>query len=177
MYYPQALKILGELHSEMACAFLSKWPEPQKLKNIREHQLRKFLYAHNSRSEARLQERLKVIGELVVVTDDLAVIIPNRMKMQRLVHMIRDLNRSIAEHDREILPRLSHFAGLRQESLPVLADIHMEDLPGHFAQPLPEAPDDIRVGMGAENAAAHGRTLGSVRGRPPSSGAASGADN
>lgn len=101
-YYPQALRMFGELHSEMACALLSKWPDPRSLKSVREQQLREFMYAHNSRSEACIQQRLTVIGELVILTDDRAVIVPNRMKMQRLVRMIRDLNRSIDEYDREI---------------------------------------------------------------------------
>jgi transposase len=101
-YYPQALKMVDELHSELACAFLSRWPEPKMLKKVGKQSFRKFFYAHNCRSEALLKKRLELIGHLVVLTADRAVIVPNRMKMQRLVHMIRDLNRSIAEYDREI---------------------------------------------------------------------------
>ena len=101
-YYPQALGMLGDLHSELACAFLAKWSEPEQLKAARDSQLRRFFYAQNCRGETRMDERLEAVHRAVVLTRDRAVIVPSRMKMLGFVRLVRDLNRTIAEYDSEI---------------------------------------------------------------------------
>jgi transposase len=101
-YYPQALAMLGDLHSEVACAFLSRWPDPERLKAASDSQVRRFFYAQNCRGEERMQQRLEAVHKAVLLTRDQAVVVPSRMKMQGFVRLVRDLNRTLAEYDREI---------------------------------------------------------------------------
>ena len=101
-YYPQAIKLFDDFHAELTCAFLTKWPEVEVLKDVTEKQLREFFYAHQTRSESVIQERLAVIRSAVPLTRDRAVIVPGRMKMLGLIRLIRDLNRMVDEYDREI---------------------------------------------------------------------------
>ena len=101
-YYPQVVKLFDDFHSELACAFLAKWPEFETLKNVSDKQLRSFFYAHQSRSESLIQERLGIIRSAVPLTQDRAVIVPGRMKTLGLIRLIRDLNRMVEAYDREI---------------------------------------------------------------------------
>ena len=101
-YYPQALKLFDDLHAELACTFLAKWPEIETLMSVSDKQLRNFFYTHQTRSESLIQERLAIIRSAVPLTHDRAVIIPGRMKMVGLIRLIRELNRLIEEYDQEI---------------------------------------------------------------------------
>jgi len=101
-YYPQAVKLFDDCRSELACAFLGKWPELEALRKTTDKQLREFFYSHQVRREELIQERLGIIRSAVPLTRDRAVIVPGRMKMLGLIRMIRDLNRIVEEYDQEI---------------------------------------------------------------------------
>jgi hypothetical protein len=49
---------------------------PPILRHYPFHQIRKFFYGHNSRSEEKLQERLSLLKEAKALTDVAAVIEP-----------------------------------------------------------------------------------------------------
>jgi transposase len=100
-YFPQALSLLGEsVHAPMACDFLSKWNTSDQLAKARPQTVREFYYAHNCRSERRIQERLQTIADLSSLTTDTAIVNSSIMKVRMLVRQLRPLNKSIEEYDR-----------------------------------------------------------------------------
>ena len=102
-YFPQALSLAGEsLHAPMACAFLMKWTTPDQLRRARPQTIREFYYAHNCRSEQRIQERSDAIAHLRSLTTDPAIINSSVMKVQMLVPQLRSLAKSIASYDRQL---------------------------------------------------------------------------
>ena len=102
-YFPQALSLLGEsVHAPMACDFLSKWTTSDQLAKTRPQTVREFYYAHNCRSERRIQERLQTIADLSSLTTDTAIVNSGIMKVRMLVRQLRPLNKSIEEYDRQL---------------------------------------------------------------------------
>ena len=102
-YFPQALSLAGNLlHAPMACAFLMKWTTPEQLRRARPQTIREFYYAHNCRSEQRIQERSDAIANLRSLTTDPAIINSSVMKVRMLVSQLRSLAKSIANYDRQL---------------------------------------------------------------------------
>jgi transposase len=102
-YFPQALKMVGEqLFSEMCCSFLMKWPRFERVAAARPDTVRRFYYAHHSRSEQLIQQRLELIASSRPLTTDAAVIEAGIRWVTTLINQIRSLNRSIQEYDRRI---------------------------------------------------------------------------
>lgn len=102
-YFPQALSLAGELlHAPMACAFLMKWTTPEQLRRARPQTIREFYYAHNCRSEQRIQKRSEAIANLRSLTTDPAIINSSVMKVRMLVAQLRSLANSIASYDRQL---------------------------------------------------------------------------
>ena len=100
IYFPQALSLVGkDVYSPMACAFLMKWTIPEQLRRARPHAVRKFYYAHNCRSEKRIQERLDAMRNLRPLTTDPAIIHSSVMQVRMLVAQLRPLAKSIASYD------------------------------------------------------------------------------
>lgn len=60
-YYPQALQLVGELDTELAVNFLSRWPDLIALKATKPGVLKRFYYAHHLRRPELLEQRLKFI--------------------------------------------------------------------------------------------------------------------
>jgi transposase len=102
-YYPLALELVGEdLTTPMALDFLRRWPNLAKLQAAKPAVLRAFFYAHNSRSEERIQERLQAVRQAKPLTEDPALIMPLQVQMEQLVQQLRSLQRSIALYDQHI---------------------------------------------------------------------------
>ena len=77
-YFPLAVHLFGEvgLKSDIALNFLSRWPTLDELHKAKAQTLRSFFYAHNSRSQSLIEERIEQIAQAHSVTDDLALIEP-----------------------------------------------------------------------------------------------------
>jgi transposase len=73
-YYPQALELIGDLDTQLACDFLEQWPTLQQLKRARPTTIETFFRRHNSRSAERIAERLAIISSARVLTDDRALV-------------------------------------------------------------------------------------------------------
>jgi transposase len=102
-YFPQALSLVGDsVHTPMACAFLSKWTTSDQLAKARPQTVREFYYAHNCRSERRIEERFQTIAGLSALTTDTAIINSSVMKVRMLVAQLRPLTKSIEKYDRQI---------------------------------------------------------------------------
>ena len=48
-FYPQALELVGDLDTDLAVAFLSRWPDLMALKAAKPGVVKRFYYAHNLR--------------------------------------------------------------------------------------------------------------------------------
>jgi transposase len=102
-YFPQALKLVSEqLFSELSCAFLMKWPRFEAVAAARPDAVRRFYYAHHSRSEKHITERLELIAASRPLCSDTAVVEASMMWVQTLIKQIRVLNRAITDYDNRI---------------------------------------------------------------------------
>lgn len=102
-YYPLALELIGEnLTTPMALEFLRRWPNLAKLQAAKPGVLRAFFYAHNSRSEERIQQRLEAVRQAKPLTEDWALLLPLQLQMQHLVQQLRTLQRTLAAYDQRI---------------------------------------------------------------------------
>lgn len=102
-YYPQALTIAGgNLASEMFCAFLMKWPRFEKLAAAQDDTVRRFLYAHNIRNSGRIERALEIKNQSTVLTSDEAVVEAQALRVQALVRLIREHNRTEKEYSATI---------------------------------------------------------------------------
>ncbi len=102
-YFPQALELAGEdLSSPMACAFLRKWPTLAALQQAKPTALRNFYYAHHSRSEQLITQRLKVQAQAQPLTTDAAIIAAQSLLVQSLAQELATLNPVLARYDQQI---------------------------------------------------------------------------
>lgn len=102
-YYPLAVELWGEdLTGMLALKFLQRWPNLAQLQAATPKALRAFFYAHNSRSEKRIADRLKAIAAARPLTEDTALIEPLQLQMQRLVSQLLTVQETIAHYDQYI---------------------------------------------------------------------------
>jgi transposase len=102
-YFPQALELAGEdLTSPMACAFLQKWPALEALQQVKPAALRKFYYAHHSRSEELIAQRLQLQAQAQPLTTDPAIIAAQSLLVQSLAQELATLNPVLARYEKQI---------------------------------------------------------------------------
>jgi transposase len=102
-YFPQALKLVGdELFNELCCAFLMKWPRFEAVAAARPATVRSFYYAHHSRSEKLIRQRLELIATSQPLCTDAAVIEAGIMWVRTLISQIRALSAAIKRYDQRI---------------------------------------------------------------------------
>jgi transposase len=110
-YFPQALELIGEdLSSPMTCAFLKKWPTLQALQKVKPALLRKFYYAHQSRSEELIVRRLKLQAQAQPLTTDAAIIEAQSLLVQGLVQELAALNPIVLRYEKLIAQLFSAHA-------------------------------------------------------------------
>lgn len=103
MYFPQALNLVGDsLYARMALDFLQKWPQLNDAKKAHKKTIQKFYTTHNCRSQARIEERILLIGSSMSLTKDQAVVKSSLMMVKMLVIQISHLNKSIDEFENEL---------------------------------------------------------------------------
>jgi Transposase len=119
VYYPLALDLHEELRCNLTLHFLKRWPTLEQLKKAKPQTLRSFYYQHHSRSQSLITERLEKITRAQAVTEDLALIRPSVLSLQRLVNQLLTLGASVAAFDKAIQALFAkHPDHLIFESLP-----------------------------------------------------------
>ncbi len=106
MYFPQALDWIDNIDSPLGCDFLERWPTLQQLQRARPDTLQAFFREHNSRSQARIEERLEGIARAVPAVQDAALLQAGVAATASLVALLKPLNGSIAALDRDIAAQL-----------------------------------------------------------------------
>lgn len=102
-FFPQAITLFGgELTTPLACDFLKKWPTLERLQHARPQTIRRFFYAHNSRSESKLQARLELIAAAKPLCTDPAVIEVHSRMTLALIAQLDSLRKPIADMEQRI---------------------------------------------------------------------------
>ena len=103
-YYPVVIDLCAPaaLHTSLALDFVQRWPTFVSFKKVRPETLRSFYYAHNSRSESLIKERLEKFAAALPINEDSAVIEPLAFVTKMLVTQLRIITRSIDEVDERI---------------------------------------------------------------------------
>lgn len=102
-FFPQALELVGEdLASPMAGAFLQKWPSLAAVQQVKPNVLRKFYYAHHSRSEELIGRRLQLVAQAQPLTTDVAIVTAQSLLVQSLAQALAVLHPVLAHYDQRI---------------------------------------------------------------------------
>lgn len=102
-YYPLALSVLdNDLSSVLAADFLLQWPNFESLKKASPHQLRRFFYGHQCRSEQKIQERIQRIESAQALTKDRAIIEASTLTAQMLAQQLKALAPYIRRYEEQI---------------------------------------------------------------------------
>lgn len=102
MYFPQVLNWFCEVSSEVAGAFLQRWPTLESLQKARPQTVRKFLQRHHSGDSDSIEQRLTEIRQAIPSTKDVAVVTGCVTNMCALVRILRDLRATIQDYDKQI---------------------------------------------------------------------------
>jgi len=103
LYLPLVLQLVdNDCSTALAADLLLQWPMLELLQKQSVHKLRKFFYGHNSRSEQKMLERLKLIKEAKPLTRDRAVIEPAALRVKMLAQQLKSLLPFIALYEKEI---------------------------------------------------------------------------
>lgn len=101
-YYPQALALVGELDTELAVDFLSRWPDLISLKATKPGVLKRFYHAHHLRRPELLAERLQLIQTAVALTTEEARVSVAVLQLRCLLDQLRAFRKHVAILDTEI---------------------------------------------------------------------------
>ena len=101
-YYPQVLDWFKEKDTLIFCNFITKWPSLSDAKKAQKRTLMGFFNDHNSRYPDVNERRISAIKEAIALTDDRAVIEPNKMMVEILVPQIKLIMAAIDRLDAEI---------------------------------------------------------------------------
>ena len=102
-YFPLALVVLNnDLSTVLAADFLLQWPTFESLKKASAHKLRKFFYAHQCRSEQKIQARIERIQSALPLTKDSAIIAASSLTVEMLARQLKDLAPYIARYEKHI---------------------------------------------------------------------------
>lgn len=101
-YYPQALELAGDLNTDMALDFLSRWPDLISLKAAKPATLKRFYYQHNVRSTELVAARLEFIQKAVALTSEDCRVSVAVLQVRHLVDQLRAFRKHIDIFDQEI---------------------------------------------------------------------------
>ena len=104
-YYPQVLDWFNEKDTVIFCDFVTKWPSLEQVKRAHKKTLIEFFNAHNARYGDVNQRRIEAIKSARALTDDAAIIEPNRMLIEILVPQLKHLIDGIKRLDLDIRHR------------------------------------------------------------------------
>jgi Transposase/Transposase IS116/IS110/IS902 family len=126
-YYPQALQLVDRLDSELALAFLSRWPDLLALKKAKPATVKSFYYLHHARRPETVQQRLDLIPKARLLSSDPMQLEVARRQLCLLLDQLKAFRKHIARFDQEIQRA---FAAHPEAAL-------FRDLPGAGAQMAP----------------------------------------
>jgi transposase len=109
-YYPQALAVAGDLKSDVAIAFLNRWPDLISLKAAKPATLKRFYYQHQIRSQALVEQRLALIAKAKALTTDDARVSVATLHLRALLGQLEVFHRHIPQFDEAIQQAFAQHA-------------------------------------------------------------------
>ena len=100
--FPQALEWAGELGTERACQFLTRWPSLESLQGARRSRVRHFYLDHGGRDTATLDTLLDQIRQAQPLTTDAAVLQASALMVRLLAQQLSTLASGLREIDKAI---------------------------------------------------------------------------
>ena len=102
IYFPQILDWFKRLDTELACAFLLRWPTLEQLQKVPPAQLRTFFRKHHCRDQEVIERRILAIRQAIPAIRDRAVIEAKSTVVKVIMRMIGSLLEGIADLDEKI---------------------------------------------------------------------------
>jgi transposase len=109
-YYPQALEVAGDFKSEMAVAFLNRWPDLISLKAVRPATLKNFYHQHQIRSPKLIEERLVLIAKAKALTTDVDRVEVAVLHLRALLGQLQVFQQHIPRFDEHIRQAFAQHA-------------------------------------------------------------------
>jgi transposase len=101
-YYPQALELAGNLNSDLAVDFLTRWPDLLSLKTARPSTIKQFYYLHHIRRPELLEARLTRIKESMVLVQDHELVQVSVLHLNVLLDQLRAFRKHLPVVELEI---------------------------------------------------------------------------
>jgi len=101
-YYPQALQVVGHLHTGMSIAFLQRWPDLITLKAAKAGMIKRFFYQHRIRSAQLVDKRLELIAQAVALTTNQVRVSVAVLHLRQLLEQLAVLGKHITRIEAEI---------------------------------------------------------------------------
>ena len=101
-YYPQALVLVGDLDTQLAVDFLSRWPDLLTLRQARRSTVKNFYYRHNLRRPELVERRLELIAQAKAVSMDLGRVGVAVLRLGALVDQLRVFHKHVPTLERQI---------------------------------------------------------------------------
>ena len=101
-YYPQVLEWFDHIDTRLFCSFIERWPTLIQAKRARPSTLLRFFHDNHVYRHSVVERRVKVIRKSTPMTEDEAVVIPNRMHAIILVGQLRAILDAIDTYDKQI---------------------------------------------------------------------------
>jgi len=98
-YYPQALEVAGDLKSEVALAFLNRWPDLISLKSAKPATIKRLYYLHQVRSQDLVKQRLALIAQATALTTDAARVEVAVLHLRALLDQLKVFRQHIPRLD------------------------------------------------------------------------------
>jgi transposase len=102
IYYPQALQTAGDLKSDVALAFLDRWPDLISLKAAKPATIKRFYHQHQVRSKELIEQRLALIAKAKALTTDDARVQVAILHLRALLDQLRVFKQHIPQFDQAI---------------------------------------------------------------------------
>lgn len=102
LYFPQVLDWFDDLSAPIASAFLRRWPTLTELQKETAETVRSFFYEHGSRSDRRIEQRLREFRQATAPIQDNAIIESGKMLVRTLLDTVTALREGIGNFDKAI---------------------------------------------------------------------------
>lgn len=109
-YYPQALEVAGDLKTDVALAFLNRWPDLISLKAAKPATIKRFYHQHQVRSQDLIKERLALIAQAKALTTDDARVDVAVLHLRALLDQLRVFHKHIPRLDNAIKQAFAEHA-------------------------------------------------------------------
>src|SRR6266496_1654242 len=93
---------MGSLDSELAVAWLRRWPDLISLKAARPATIKRFFYQHQIRSKTLVEERLALIAQALALTTEDARVSVAILQLEQLLDQVEVFQKHVALFDAQI---------------------------------------------------------------------------